>query len=146
MGRREHSGLTDQRKAALKRKRDARALLERENGRHARGAGYLGGYAVECKLKAIAMEIFHCWTLDELAQRLKVSEDLVYQHGLEAIAKHLPLYNRMQRSEIWRDFAGLVNQWRPSWRYNPRDWSPQAARTFLIAVDRVYAWLESNRC
>jgi hypothetical protein len=50
------------RKAALKRRSDAWALLDAE-GRHARGAGYLGGYAIEWKLKAIAMEVFGCWTL-----------------------------------------------------------------------------------
>ena len=58
MTRRKHSGRTDLRKAALKRKADAWALLTAKgpaNGRHARGAGYLGGYAIECKLKAIAM-------------------------------------------------------------------------------------------
>ena len=145
MGRKEHSGRTAQRKAGLKRKADAHALLETEQREHARGAGYLGGYAVECKLKAIAMEIHGCWTLDELAGEWQVNEDVIYSHGLEALAKRLPLYNRMRTSEVWRDFAGHVNRWRPSWRYDPQDWSVAAAQTFLDAVDRVYKWLESNR-
>ena len=36
------------RKAALQRKNDAHALLEKQRWR---GAMYLGGYAIECKLK-----------------------------------------------------------------------------------------------
>jgi hypothetical protein len=139
MGRRVHHGLTDLRKAALKRRADAWALLHAEQ-KHARAAGYLGGYAIECKLKAIAMEIFNCWTLEQLAQKLQVNEQEVYSHGLEALAMQLPLYGKLQRSHVWRDFAGSVNQWRVSWRYNPSDWSDDSARAFLEAVDRVYTW------
>ncbi len=58
MSRREHEGRTDMRKAALKRRADAWALLQTGKAQHARAAGYLGGYAIECKLKAIAMEIY----------------------------------------------------------------------------------------
>jgi hypothetical protein len=147
MGRKEHSGRTDQRKAALKRKADAHKLLDKDEREHARGAMYLGGYAIECKLKSIAMEVYGCWTFDQLADEWQVSEDVVYSHGLEALATRLPLYNRMKKdSKTWRDFAGLVNRWRPSWRYDPKDWSVDAAETFLDAVDRVYKWLESNKC
>jgi hypothetical protein len=107
---------------------------------------YLGGYAVECKLKAILMEAYRCLTLDQLARRLKVDERHVYVHGLEALAKHLPqLLQRLQGSPVWRDFVAEVNRWRPAWRYDPHDVPASTADRFLLAVERVYRWLESNR-
>lgn len=81
----------------MRRKLDAWALLGC-GARHARGAAYLGGYAVECKLKAIAMELFDCWTLAELARRWRVDDRAVYQHGLEALASRLPLWTRLKAS------------------------------------------------
>jgi hypothetical protein len=50
----------------------------------------MGGYAVECRLKAIAMEIYGCWTLRELSERLDVTENDVFQHGLEALLGKMP--------------------------------------------------------
>ena len=68
MVRRDFQGRTDLHKAGLKRLGDAKALLRKGRAR-GRGAMYLAGYAVECKLKAIAMEIYDCWTLEQLARR-----------------------------------------------------------------------------
>ena len=146
MGRHERNGRTDLRKAALKRKADAWSLW-RADGEHGRGAAYIGGYAIECKLKAIAMEIFNCWTLDQLAAKWGVKDEReVYTHGLEVFASRLPLYQRLRTSPVWRDFAGQVNRWRVDWRYDPHDWEKKRTQAFLEAVDRVYGWLESNRC
>lgn len=140
-----HIGQTELRKASLKRKRDAWALLKQ--GRlHARGAAYLGGYAIECKLKALAMEVHDCWTLDQLRAKRGLAEADVYTHGLEALAMTaMPagFYRRLRESRVWRDFAE-VNAWRPDWRYDPNDWTKAGAERFLTAVDRVYQWLESN--
>lgn len=142
--RRKHSGRTDLRRAGRKRLQDASALLG--SGRsHARGAAYLGGYAVECQLKAIAMEVFDCWTLEELAQEWEVDDRAVYTHGLEALVRRLSVYDRFRRSQAWLDFARHVNRWRMHWRYDPHDWDVDAARTFLQAVERVYHWLDRNR-
>jgi len=129
----------------LKRLRDAEALLVAGDA-HTRGAMYLGGYAIECKLKAVALEIYDCYTLRELAHRWRVHDSVVYTHGLEALAKRLPLYNRLVASAVWRDFAGSVNQWGPAWRYNPYNPSREKAEVFLSSVRRVFAWLDSNRC
>ena len=129
----------------MKRLRDAEVLLERGRG-HERGAMYLAGYAVECKLKAIAMEVHGCWTLEVLADAWGVDDLVVYTHGLEALAKRLPLWRNLQRSEVWRLFAGRVNAWRVSWRYKPREPRSAEAAEFLAAVKKVVRWLESNQC
>lgn len=148
MSHAEHHGRSDQRRAAARRLADAKALL-RSAGLHRRGAMYLAGYAVECKLKAIAMESVNVWTLADLARRWRVDDREVYQHGLEALVKRLPLYHRLQRSVVWRDFASHVNRWRPSWRYNPsepvKNDRRDEAEDFMDAVERVYRWLESNQ-
>jgi len=152
MSKYEFGKIADQRKAAFKRLRDAKALLGRQEGdwyqqkgRHARGAMYLAGYAVECKLKAIAMEVNRCRSLGELQARWGVTEQDVYTHGLEALARRLPLYNRLRKSSVWRDFASQVNRWRPAWRYDPQDHRNETAAAFVAAVETVYNWLESNR-
>jgi hypothetical protein len=116
MGKYEHDGRTDLRKAAIKRRADAWALL-RAGSEHTRAATYLGGYAIECKLKAIAMEIYDCYTLRQLATRWNVPESEVYTHGLEALVEQLPLRDNFHKSPVWRDFANQVNRWRASWRY-----------------------------
>src|SRR5690349_24208834 len=93
MSRSDFHGITEQGKAAFKRLRDAEALLSeidsdrwrRQKGRHARGAMYLAGYAIECKLKAIAMEIHRCRTLAQLASKLGADERDIYTHGLESL-------------------------------------------------------------
>jgi hypothetical protein len=144
--------VSEQRKAAIKRLRDARFLINQQEvqswrdqaGKHARGAMYLAGYAIECKLKAIAMETFRCRTLEELRIKLRIDERDIYTHGLELLATRLRLSSRLRKSRVWRDF-GEVNRWRPSWRYDPKDWNNGLALEFLEAVERVYYWLESNR-
>lgn len=71
-----------------------------KKGPHARGAMYLAGYAVECKIKAIAMEVHSCRTLAQLVTALGVDEQNVFDHGLEAQLGHLPtLKARMQRDK-----------------------------------------------
>ena len=151
MARSEFHGVSDQRKAAFKRLRDAKALLAEENsldwlrsdGAHARGAMYLAGYAIECRLKSIAMETYGCQTLAQLAVRWQVDEGFIYTHGLEGLAKRLPLWIRLRRSEVWADFSKVI-QWRPAWRYDPLDWPNREASRFLLAVTRVYDWLGRN--
>jgi hypothetical protein len=143
VGIREHHGCTELRKAGLKRLSDAEVLAAA--GRpHRRAAQYLAGYAIECKLKAVAMEVFNCFTLADLARRMRLEERDVYTHGLEALAGRLPSFVRLRNSSLWRDFA-FVNRWRPAWRYDARDATEEDTSAFLGAVRRVYHWLESNR-
>jgi hypothetical protein len=144
MGKHDHDGRTDMSRAALKRRADAWALV-RAGREHTRAATYLGGYAVECKLKAIAMEIYDCWTLRQLADRLGVSDQEVFTHGLEALLERLPLRDNFRRSPVWHDFSNHVNRWRASWRYDPHNGTVEAATTFLQAVNRVYAWLDAHQ-
>jgi HEPN domain-containing protein len=144
MALRDHHGRTDLRRAALKRLNDAKALLELGKA-HSRAAGYLGGYAIECLLKASAMIIFNCWTLEELARVWNVDEREVYTHGLLVLFKRIPQFTQFQRAPEWRrDFLPYLSRWRVSWRYNPHDWPLKEAEPFLAAVQNIYRWIESN--
>ena len=142
---REHDGRSDMWKVAIKRRADARRLFE--GGKpHSSGAVYLAGYAVECKMKAIAMEVHEVTNLRALSTKLGLDDHAVYTHGLEALLELLPFDHLFRRSPVWRDFTTQVARWRPSWRYAPRDWPEKNARAFLNAVDSVYKWLDVNRC
>jgi hypothetical protein len=138
-----YGGISELRTAGRKRLRDARTLLSTGEARHARGSAYLAGYAVECRLKAIAMEIFRCQNLEELAIRWRVSAGEVYHHKLERFARRLPLWNRLQKSPVQRSFAA-VNGWCVFWRYDGRDWTVAKARAFYDNVVRVLEWLDKN--
>lgn len=118
-----HNGLSSQRKASVKRLLDAKKLLA-AGKEHARGAMYLAGYSVECKIKAIAMERYNCVSLDELRRARKLDENDVYTHGLEALfGKLLPnnVYDRFKKCGVHTGFVRYVD-----------------------AVDEVNRWLSSN--
>ena len=141
----QYDGRTDMWKVAIKRRADARRLFEGGQP-HTSGAVYLAGYAVECKMKAIAMEVHGVSSLRALTSKLNLDDNAVFTHGLEALLALLPFEHSFRRSQVWRDFTTQVARWRPSWRYAPRDWPEDKARAFLSAVDRVYMWLDANRC
>lgn len=141
-----HQGITDQTKAALHRKRDARSLLS-SGPAHTRGAMYLAGYAIECKIKAKAMESHRVNTLADLRDKLGLKEDKVYSHGLEAlVADLLPkdAAKRLYEGEARTAFVTQVNKWSPQWRYSGGNPSVSEAKNFLGAVDAVWEWLEKN--
>ena len=144
MSRTDYHGVTDQRKAAVKRLRDARAL-HRAGATHARCAMYLAGYAAECKLKAVLMEANACRTLADLAARLGPgAADRLYDHSIEALVNLLPNPDRLRRSPAWPGVARDVFRWRASWRYDPDDGDPETARRFIESVADFTAWLDAN--
>ena len=143
MSRHEHQGRTELHRAANKRLRDAEVLLA-AGREHAACATYIAGYAVECRLKAVALETFGCWTLTQLAAKWHVDERKVFVHGLEVLFKNLPCYNRFRNSEAWQPFARTVNLWRPSWRYSASVVEVDTAQAFLEDVKSVLAWLGKN--
>lgn len=143
MTRYQYHGRTEQRKAAIKRKADAWALFEKGE-QHFRGAMYLAGYAIECKLKATAMEVFEVDNLKELSDRIGGDVNSVYTHGLESLVGLMPFESRFRNGDAWKDFSLYVNRWSPAWRYDHRNPSRDEVETYLAAVNNVYRWLEAN--
>lgn len=150
VGKKDFQGCADISKAGYRRLRDAEALLAlKEPLEHAQCAKYVAGYAVECKLKAMAMEMHSCYTLKDLSEKLEVSEKDIFTHSLEKLVKQMPsLYNRLQSNESVRRVFVRLNNWCPAWRYKPGEVTKAARKSasdFLADVKVVYNWLEQNR-
>ncbi|MCC6321376.1 MAG: hypothetical protein IT438_08075 [Phycisphaerales bacterium] len=141
-----HQGISEQAKAAIYRRKDARALFSKGEP-HARGAMYLAGYAIECKIKAKAMERHRCSTLAALRKKLDLEHESVYSHGLEALVTDLlPKGTRLRlfTGEARLAFTSQVNTWSPEWRYDPKSPGVPKAQKFLEAIGEVWDWLENN--
>jgi hypothetical protein len=134
MGRRDFQGRTAMWKAGIRRMEDAKELVTRGTN-HTRGAMYLAGYAIECRLKAIAMEVFDVYSLEQLGKAWGVEDEReVYHHGLEVWIERLPLAKSFRQSDLYRrDFVSQVNQWKPSWRYAPDLVDEERATIFINA-------------
>ena len=146
MPREDHHGINDQLKASLHRRDDAQVLF---NGARWRASMYLGGYAVECLLKARLMKKFGCMTLASLDDTLK-SRNLIanrsstYTHEIEWLLKISEVHGRLKRDGTTWPAFNLVNRWMPSWRYDPNQATRDEAETFLEALDRILLWLKAN--
>jgi HEPN domain-containing protein len=146
MARKRFTGVSEHEKAARHRLEDARALFEKKRWR---GSMYMGGYAVECLLKAKLMRTFECRKLDEFEDRLRERGILpehgsVYTHHLELLTRLTGGIDRLRRDATnWRMFT-LANQWVPAWRYSANRSKKEDAENFLEAVERTTHWIEHN--
>ena len=148
-------------RAALRRLRDARKLLDEPRGRsrsgvgdqHLRGAGYLAGYAVECTLKV--------YVIRHTPRALRWSEAVAEHnrrgrrpaleartHSLSQLLLATDLARYLDTDRGMKEKWGLCNMWRPSWRYNPDahgPWRNRAeAENWIAAVAEVYNWVRAR--
>ena len=139
------SGVTEQAKAAIRQYADARALRHEKRWR---GAMYLLGYVVECKLKARLMENHGAWTLDDLedilSQRFGVPVHLTGKDG-HNIARLVEFTEARRRME--RNILVAYNQcakWRVDWRYNPDGGSETECDEFFEAVECFTKYISNS--
>jgi hypothetical protein len=143
-----HGGKTDQYKASIRRQADARILREQE---HWRGAMYLLGYAVECRLKARLMEIYEVNTLTDLervlAKKFKKNTVDLKTHSLEYLFSFTNGRERLigpnGNDKSLRAFQSC-NRWTPSWRYNPKEGNKDECIHFFEAVDIFLKFISTN--
>jgi hypothetical protein len=143
MARKPHSGISEQYKASLHRMEDARVLFA---GRRWRGAMYLAGYAVECRLKYKLMRQWKCFSLEELDQKLaaKGVVETAFTHNLAQLIVRAGGWGRLRANNaMWAAF-GDVNEWQPAWRYDSSPASREVAGTFLESSQRLVDWIENN--
>ena len=143
MARKPYSGITELYKASLHRMADAEVLFA---GRRWRGAMYVAGYAVECRLKYKLMRQWKCFNLEELGARLvgRGVVETVFTHNLEALIQICGGWNRLRANDdMWRAY-GVVSSWQPAWRYNADLASHRDARRLLAAAQQVLEWIENN--
>ncbi len=147
MAKYQHSGRTDQTKAALKRYIDAQRLQAQ---RRWRGAMYLAGYSVECKLKACLMEKYDLNTLEQLEEEIvsRLGHPVnVFTHSIEVLFALTGACERLLQYP--KDPAALrayqrCNQWKPAWRYNPDDGDEDACNDFMEAVEEFGRYVANN--
>jgi HEPN domain-containing protein len=143
MARKPHAGVTEQRKANLHRMEDAQVLFD---GSRWRGAMYLAGYAVECRLKYKLMRRWKCFNLEELEATLagKGIAETAFTHNLGRLIRAAGGWDRLRANgAMWTEF-GEANEWQPAWRYNPDMASREVAQTLLDAAQRLIDWIENN--
>lgn len=146
MTRDAHFGITEQEKASVHRREDARVLFE--HGRW-RGSMYLAGYAVECLLKARPMRTFgrsHLRDLEEeLRRRGLIADDrTVFTHHLESLMRLSGGFDQLIRDPALRNEIQLVNRWSSVWRYHSGRTTARDAERFLAAVDRILHWIRHD--
>ena len=113
---------------ANERLRDARVLLKQKRYN---GAVYLGGYVIECLLKAAICVHLNCDNLPTI-YRLHDLVELLDHSGLL-----LPL--RLDQ-KVSRSFL-VVKDWGVAIRYYGRHFQSQEAERFLVAVKEVREWM-----
>lgn len=133
---------------------DAEAL--RQTGRNARanGAMYLGGFAVECLLKAKLIERFP-WLRNAGSPEGRTSADrriwsLCYRsHDLEEILANLPdvedrLSELGQRecNRLRQSLRSVCARWTVHARYSPHTSTIAEATEFLDQVKELKSWLQ----
>ncbi|MFH0926403.1 MAG: hypothetical protein V1872_12380 [bacterium] len=142
MNKRNFAGRTSQMKAGLRRLIDARSL---RNCSGWRGAMYLAGYYIECKLKVRLMEQHDTWTIEELENKLSQRNGKpikAFTHSLEVLMTHTGSLDRMD-SVTRRSFV-ICNRWKTDWRYDPNNGSQEECEIFIKAVEALGNFIDRN--
>jgi len=133
-----------------RRRSDANALQALKQNRHANGAMYLGGIAIELLLKAKLLEA-HPWlqtnpnsARDSKQRRLR---DTCYRwHDLEALLERLPeLAERLQAANprLLVDLKKLCTLWTIHVRYSTHQATHAESAEFLKRLKELEPWLKS---
>ena len=153
----EYDGISQYRKSAVRRLRDAEELLQpptlasEEQGaqtRHLRAAVYLAGYAVERILKVYI--IAQTASATSLAEAVEVRRNAGEQipnllgaegHRLTVLLSLTDLEERIEGEERKKDWS-LCVKWKSTWRYDPVPPEATFALEFVAATKRIYCWIE----
>ncbi len=140
------------RTVAERRFADAEYLRKSGNNERANGAIYLGGFLLECLLKARLLEE-HPWLQAPLSPEASADEQRLWSlcyrsHELDRILEHLPETRQRLRDLEVREGRGalrrlqsLCTQWTIQARYSPRSATMAEARKFLGTVKELKEWL-----
>ena len=143
MTRKRHTGISAQWKAGMHRWEDAEALFRAQRWR---GAMYMAGYAVECRLKVKLMQQWQCRHLSDLEDKLLARgiKESPFSHNLALMLKLAGGWDRLRQNQpMWAHFID-VNRWAPAWRYDPDLSSAKEAEEFLSAIKDVAGWIDNN--
>jgi hypothetical protein len=102
-------------------------------------ATYLGGYAVECILKALILERTPRGQRAEAMRALK--ED--YGHNLRRLRVGVLERGAHPPRDVMRELL-LVSTWSPEMRYDPKPGDVKTSARFMAAVKTVVAWADGR--
>lgn len=137
-----YAGRTEQHKASFARRRDANVLRAAQRWR---GAMYLLGYAIECRLKARLMERHGVYRLDALEERLSSrlgAEVELKTHSLAYLFELADAHRRL-RGHVRRDYNMCVRR-RVDWRYSPDAGNKEDCNAFLQCAERLMKFIDAN--
>lgn len=106
-------------------------------------AEYLGGYAVECALKALLIVV------TPRSERPRPGEATIdwlkndFGHDLEELRRGLVRQRTLMPSFVAREFA-FVATWDPQLRYEPGPGDPDRTERFLSAASAVLKWADER--
>ena len=132
---------------------DATCLFDSNQAARTNGAMYMGGFVIECLLKALLLERHS--NLQSPVDPAKLSESdreifrlLYVSHELEAMLGFLPevevkVIAAPQGDAIWERFQTVCEQWTVYARYSPKLARKEDAQEFLDTVREVKQWLRS---
>lgn len=102
-------------------------------------AQYLGGYAIECILKALVLHRTppskQLRSAAEIDQWMKKS----FGHDLNSLRIYLDKYGEHMPPDVAREFL-FVSTWDPQLRYDPGPDKPERTRQFLLSAEAVVQW------
>lgn len=137
------------RTVADRRMDDATALRDTRRNARANGAMYLGGFVVECRLKARLLEK-HPWLQSSPPRKPSAEQQLLrrllYSHELDAILARLPeIPERMARlgaPHLRGTLLSICAEWSIYARYSPQSTTIEAASQFLNQIKELRPWLD----
>jgi hypothetical protein len=133
--------------AMNQRRVDANSLRQQKRWR---GAMYLLGYVIECKLKTRLMEKFKAGTLKELETKLttryKKEIQLTTNKG-HSIALLMQLFPEQPLQKINEDAElrvayNVCAQWQTIWRYDPKPSNEQECQSFFEKTERLLRYVD----
>lgn len=146
-------GPTQLRTVADRRFDDAKALRRTGQNARANGAMYLGGFVIECLLKAQLLERFG-WLQSARSPEGRNKEDrhlwsLCFRsHDLDEILARLPeIEQRLSRleqrgsSRLVQSLKSICARWTIYARYSPHSADIDEARDFLDQIGELKPWL-----
>lgn len=130
---------------------DAEYLRKSKLNKHANGVFYIGGFVLECLLKAKLLdkhpELQKPVGRDQWTDEQRHRFDLIYRwHDLAAILEAMPEILdhllKVEPSGQLRDWlVGLCEQWNVFARYSPPTAKMKDASIFLDRIKELKAWL-----
>lgn len=140
------------RSVAERRYDDAMCLLNSGVNARSTGAMYMGGFVIECMLKALLLERHSNLQVPldpaKLSARDREVYGLLYGHELDDMLAFLPEVEKKLRvvkdaqgRSVWEKFRSLCEEWTVYARYSPRLAKIEVAKEFLNTVREVKSWL-----